>query len=330
LNAKKVLVTGGAGFIGSHLVDGLYRLGYSIIVVDDLSTGRREYLPQDVSVIEEDVRNRAALGRIFSRERPEVVFHLAAQMNVRKSLCDPALDAEVNILGSLSLFQAAVESGVRRLIYASSGGAIYGEQPEYPCRESDTPCPSSPYGISKLAAEHYGRHLAAAAGREFVALRLANVYGPRQNPRGEAGVVALFLSGMLSGHAPTVFGDGGQTRDFVWIGDVVEAFVNAVKGPTGFYNVGTGEETRIIDLYERLGHATGFFNPPNRAAEIFGEVRRNALSVEQARSHLSWSPRTSLSRGLLETAGFFKDARRNGGRVSERSAIRTSDGGEGR
>jgi UDP-glucose 4-epimerase len=306
LSKLKVLVTGGAGFIGSHLVEELLRLGHSIVVVDNLWTGRRENLPRDVTLIELDIRDRVALQRTLELERPEIVFHLAAQINVRKSLVDPLPDADVNVMGSLSLFQAALGNGVRRLIYASSGGAIYGDQAAYPCRESDAPRPSSPYGISKLAAEQYGRHLAETAGRDFVALRIANVYGPRQNSLCEAGVVALFLSKMLSGCAPTIFGDGGQTRDFIWVGDVVGAFVKSMHGPPGTYNVGTGKETRITDLYERLARVVGFSDAPRQAKEIFGELRRNALAVERSSQSLGWSPQTSLSTGLEATARFYK------------------------
>jgi UDP-glucose 4-epimerase len=300
-----ILVTGGAGFIGSHLVDALVVRDHVVSVIDDLSTGRRANIPGPVSLDVVDVRDSRLLEEIFARERPEVVFHLAAQMNVRKSLSDPLEDAAVNVMGSIGVFQAAFGSGVRRVIFASSGGAIYGEQPDYPCRESDLPRPSSPYGVSKLAAEHYGRQCAESSGAEFVALRLGNVYGPRQNPKGEAGVVSLFLSRLLEGRPSTLFGDGGQTRDFVWVGDVVDAFVKAIEGPAGVYNVGTGRETAVLDLYRQVERASGVRGSLRQAAAVPGEVRRNVLCAERARRQLGWSPRKSLSEGLEETVRFL-------------------------
>jgi UDP-glucose 4-epimerase len=296
-----VLVTGGAGFIGSHLVERLVREGRRVVVLDDLSTGSRDHLPHDIRLIQADIRDRQAVATAMSVERPELVIHLAGQMNVRRSLADPDLDADVNVRGSLSVFQAAFSGTARRVVFASSGGAIYGDQPSYPCDESVTPRPSSPYGISKCSAEHYGRHLADAAGRDFVALRLANVYGPRQNPAGEAGVVALFLEEMLAGRAPAIFGDGEQTRDFVWIEDVVETFVRSIDGPPGVFNVGTGQETRVSDLYRELARAVGFPHPARWSAALFGEVRRNALSVRLACKRLGWAPRTGLREGLERT-----------------------------
>ena len=297
----KILVTGGAGFIGAHLVGALTDLGHSVAVIDNLSTGKRANLSEHVSLTKTDVRDADAIADTFARERPTIAIHLAAQMNVRKSLIDSPADASVNIMGSLSVFRAAFGSGVRRLIFASSGGGIYGEQADYPCRESALPRPESPYGISKLAAEHYGRQYAESRGGQFVALRLANVYGPRQNPEGEAGVVSLFLSNLLEGRPSTIFGDGEQTRDFVWVGDAVEAFLKAMEGPAGIYNVGTGRETHIIDLYRCLERLTGQELPLRREAAIPGEVRRNVLSPDRARMHLGWTARRTLLGGLEET-----------------------------
>jgi UDP-glucose 4-epimerase len=302
----KIVVTGGAGFIGSHLMAALAELGHSMVVIDNLSTGTRANLPENVSLTTADVQDADRLADAFAREQPTLAIHLAAQANVRRSLTDPRADAEVNVLGSLSVFRAAFGSGVRRVIFASSGGAIYGEPSDGPCRESALPGPSSPYGIAKLAAEHYGRQCAEAMGGQFVALRLANVYGPRQNPLGEAGVVSLFLSNLLAGRPSTIFGDGEQTRDFVWIGDVVDAFLKAMDGPTGVYNVGTGRETHIIDLYRCLERLTGLQTPLRREDAVLGEVRRSVLSSERARMHLGWSARRSLLDGLEETVQFVR------------------------
>jgi len=298
----KALVTGGAGFIGSHLAERLVRDGYDVTVLDNLSTGRRENLSDPSVLVQADVRDRARLPEIFDRIRPEVVFHLAAQMNVRRSIADPIEDADVNILGSLNVFRSAARSGVRRVIFASSGGAVYGEQSRYPCYETDVPAPVSPYGIAKLSVEHYGRYFADRAGLEFTALRIANVYGPRQYPAGEAGVVALFLDELQKGRSPIIFGDGGQTRDFVWVGDVVEAFVLAMAGPPGIYNVGTATETSIVDLFRCLTQVVGFAPPPRHVASVGGEVRRNAVSFTRAQGLLGWTPSVSLARGLERTA----------------------------
>jgi UDP-glucose 4-epimerase len=308
VETRKILVTGGAGFVGSHLVERLIRDGCPVTVVDDLSTGRLDQVAPEARFIHADIRDGSKTLEIFSRESPEVVIHLAGQANVRWSLADPEYDLNVNVLGSISVFKASVKAGVRRVVFASSGGAVYGDQPIYPCRESDPPSPSSPYGISKLAAELYGKSILRASGIALTILRLANVYGPRQDPTGEAGVVALFLSELLADGVPTIFGDGGQTRDFVWVGDVVEAFVKSTQGPEGTYNVGTGKETRILDLYAEVGHVLGTIVPPRAAPPVRGEVRRNVLSVDQAEELLGWTARMDLPTGLLETAEHFKKA----------------------
>jgi UDP-glucose 4-epimerase len=293
----RILVTGGAGFIGSHLVDDLCRRDHSVSVLDNFSTGLRANLPKAIPIREGELRDDI-LHDLLRREHPEVIVHLAAQMNVRRSVAAPEADAETNILGSLRLFRAASECGVRRVVFASSGGTIYGEHSGRPSCESDLPRPTSPYGISKLTAEHYGRFLAP----EFVALRLANVYGPRQNPRGEAGVVALFLDAMMRGRSPAIVGDGLQTRDFLWVGDAVAAFVRALEGPVGTYNIGTGRETSINEVFHRLSRITAFEKAPLRLPAVSGEVRRNVLCSDLARTELGWSPQIHLSRGLEATA----------------------------
>lgn len=298
----RILVTGGAGFIGSHLADALFGLGHRVTVLDNLSTGRPENLSPGLPLVRGDIRDGEALKRLFAEIRPEVVFHLAAQMNVRKSIIDPSRDADVNILGSLSVFQASVHANVRRVVFASSGGAIYGEMGGRPFRETDNPRPTSPYGIAKMAAELYGRHFEEAGGPEFLALRLANVYGPRQNPEGEAGVIALFVREMSAGGSPIIYGDGLQTRDFVWVDDVVQGFLCALEGPVGTYNIGTGKETSVNEIFSYLRDSLGFEKEPRRKEAIPAEVRRNALSFEWARAHLGWTPRTELKQGLEEVA----------------------------
>jgi UDP-glucose 4-epimerase len=298
----KILVTGGAGFVGSHLVEALLREGHRVSVLDDFSTGLRENVPPVIPVHEGDLRH-APLEAILDAERPEVVIHLAAQMNVRKSVAGPEADADLNILGTLRLFHAAAQAGVRRIVFASSGGTVYGEHSGRPSLETDVPRPASPYGIAKLTGEHYGRYFA----REFVALRLANVYGPRQNPKGEAGIVALFLDAMSSGRSPLILGDGEQTRDFVWVGDAVSAFLLALNGPAGTYNVGTGVETSVNAVYDHLRRITGFQGEARRVPEASGELRRNALCPDLARRELGWTPTMDLAEGLQATADFLSE-----------------------
>lgn len=302
----KILVSGGAGFIGSHILDDLFSRGHELAVVDDLSSGLSDNIPPGIPLYREDIRCRASMKDIAQRERPEIAIHLAAQMNVRRSLQTPEVDAEINILGSLSFFQAVLGSGAHRIIYASSGGAVYGEPKGDPFREVDPARPLSPYGIAKLATEQYGEHLARNSGSEFIALRLANVYGPRQNPAGEAGVVSLFLQELLGGRSPRIFGDGAQTRDFVWVGDVACAFRKAIVGPPGVYNVGTGKETSVRELYLAIARILGCSLQPVFLPATAGEVRRSVLSTDRAREALGWQPEICLERGLLATCNFVK------------------------
>src|SRR5579884_842476 len=219
----RILVTGGAGFIGSHTVDALVAAGHDVAVLDDLSSGRRDQVNPAARLHAADLRDAAAVSNLFGSERPEVVYHLAAQMDVRRSVADPAFDASVNLVGFLNLIEAGRRNGLRRVIFASTGGAIYGEQERFPCDEEHPLRPVSPYGVAKLATEKYLYFYRAEYGLEYLALRYANVYGPRQDPHGEAGVVAIFCGRMLAGQPVTIFGDGEQTRDYVFVGDVVRA-----------------------------------------------------------------------------------------------------------
>jgi UDP-glucose 4-epimerase len=303
------LVTGGAGFIGSNLVDALLARGDAVTVVDNLSTGRRENLDAALAagaeLIEIDIRDAAALKALGAERRPQTVFHLAAQIDVRKSLEDPAFDAAVNVGGTANVLEAARAGGCGRVVFVSTGGAIYGEGEgqQLPLDESTPIAPLSAYGQSKYAAEGYLWLYERLYGLAGVALRLGNVYGPRQDPLGEAGVVAIFCGLVHSSGRPTVFGDGTQTRDYIYVGDVVAAALAAAGGEvTGPLNIGTGRETNVLELVEalaRLGDAEGF--EPEFAPPRAGEVQRIALDASLAERELGWSPGTSLDEGLRLT-----------------------------
>jgi UDP-glucose 4-epimerase len=294
----KVLVTGGAGFIGSHIVEALLASGKSVSVIDNLSTGTKSNLRLGAKFIKADIRNANKMDQIFLNEKPAFVIHLAAQMNVRHSINDPNNDATINILGSINILQACAKAQVKRIVVASSGGAIYGDQQLYPCPESLAPIPSSPYAISKLALEHYTRYFANNGGATFVALRLSNVYGPRQNPKGEAGVISIFLDQLLRGEMPIIFGNGSHTRDYVWVGDVVEAFLYAMNGPSGIYNIGTGVETSTLDVYKTISKLMDIHTNVRHNKEIYGEVNRNSLDCRLAHKQLKWTPKVNLEDGL--------------------------------
>jgi UDP-glucose 4-epimerase len=305
----KVLVTGGAGFIGSHVVDAYLEAGWDVTVIDNLSTGSRANVDARATFYTLDIRD-PQLRDILSREQPAVVNHHAAQASVPVSLADPRLDAEVNILGALHLFDACRAAGVRRVVYASTGGALYGDPEQLPAGE-DTPIrPLSPYGISKYVGEHYLRVL-AGAGMTWAVLRYSNVYGPRQDPTGEAGVVAIFTRAMLSGRTPTIFGDGAQTRDFVYVGDVARANVIAATiEASGVANIATGRETSVNEVYRALAALTGVSAPASYAAPREGEVYRIVLDVGRARTWLGWTPSTPLADGLRRTVEWFRAAGR--------------------
>ncbi len=301
----KVLVTGGAGFIGSHVVDAYLRTGAEVVVVDNFTTGRRENVPPKARIYELDLRD-PEIDDTIARERPEIVNHHAAQASVVVSVRDPRLDSEVNILGSLNLFLASVKHGVRRIVFASTGGAIYGNPEVLPVDESHREAPLAPYGISKLTTEHHLKFL-GGQGVEWAILRYANVYGPRQDPEGEAGVVAIFTQAMLKKRTPTIFGDGTQTRDFVYVEDVAQASILATSAPSSnVANISVGVETSINDLYRRLAELTGMREHPIFAAPRPGDVARIALNSGRARTWLGWTPQTDLQDGLQRTVEWFR------------------------
>ena len=303
----KVLVTGGAGFIGSHLVDRLIQEGHEVVVVDNLSTGKRRNLNRAARFFKLDIQSWR-LERVFRNERPHLVMHLAAQMDVRKSVEDPTFDAQVNVLGTLNVLQQSIKHGVRKVVFSSSGGAIYGEQEIYPATESHVTKPLSPYGISKLCGEQYLSYYQRVNGLQVVALRYANVYGPRQDPEGEAGVVAIFIQKLLNNEQAIVNGNGRQTRDFVYVEDVVEANLAAMgQDIQGTFNVGTGEETSINDLLRILVHHTNSTCKEVHGPAKGGEQARSVIDSGKLRQELSWESKTELSEGLKHTVDYFRE-----------------------
>ncbi len=309
----KALVTGGSGFIGSNLVDALVARGDDVTALDDLSTGRRENLTDALAagarLVEGSITDRAAIDRLLAEFRPDVIFHLAAQIDVRRSVSDPAFDASVNVVGTINLLESAREHGVDRLVFSSTGGAIYGEADAIPTPESVTPFPEAPYGQAKLAAEGYLGLFERLYGMSTVALRYGNVYGPRQDPLGEAGVIAIFCGKAMSGERPTVYGDGTQTRDYVFVGDVAAANLLAAESDfTGAINIGTGRETSVLQLVEALApHAEGDFSPVFEPARL-GELPRSALDVSRAESVLGWCAEVSLVDGMDITLAATREA----------------------
>ena len=303
----KVLVTGGAGFIGSHLVDRLIQEGHEVVVVDNLSTGKRRNLNRAARFFKLDIQSWR-LERVFRNERPNLVMHLAAQMDVRKSVEDPTFDAQVNVLGTLNVLQQSIKHGVRKVVFSSSGGAIYGEQEIYPAPESHVTKPLSPYGISKLCGEQYLSYYQRVNGLQVVALRYANVYGPRQDPEGEAGVVAIFIQKLLNNEQAIVNGNGRQTRDFVYVEDVVEANLAAMgQDIQGTFNVGTGEETSINDLLRVLVQHTNSTCKEVHGPAKGGEQARSVIDSGKLRQELSWESKTELSEGLKHTVDYFRE-----------------------
>ena len=305
----KVLVTGGAGFIGSHVTDVFLDAGHEVWALDDLSSGRRENLRSAVRLVVSDIRSADAT-RLVESERFEVICHLAAQMDVRRSVADPRFDADVNIGGFLNVLEAARRAGVRKVVFSSTGGAIYGEQDVYPAPESHPTRPVSPYGVSKAAGELYLGYYRTQYGLPSVALRYANVYGPRQNPHGEAGVVAIFSERLLRGESCIINGTGEQTRDFVHGQDVARAnLLAATRDVEGPINIGTGIETEVNRLYTLLSRAAGVDRPAQHAPAKPGEQMRSSVDPSQAAKVLGWRPAVTLEEGLRQTVGWFRDRR---------------------
>lgn len=304
----KVLITGGAGFIGSNVADGLLEKGCEVIIVDDLSNGKEENMPKKAKFYKHDIRDEK-IQNIFREEKPDIVIHNAAQLSIRVSVEDPMMDAGINIMGGLNIINACHIYNINKIIFASSGGTVYGEQEYFPADENHPTKPISPYGVAKLATENYLYYFYNNYGLKYISLRYGNIYGPRQDPYGEAGVVAIFSKKILEGKNPTINGDGLQTRDYVYISDAVDINVKAIESDfTGIINVGTGKETDVVKLFNVLKEISGkkdieeVHSPPKE-----GEQRRSLLSYRQAERILGWQPEVSIEEGLKLTYYWFKN-----------------------
>lgn len=304
----KIVVTGGAGFIASHIVDAYIQLNHEVYIIDDLSTGQTRNLNSRAKVYNLDIADPRA-GRLIAEIRPQVLNHHAAQMDVRRSVADPTFDARVNIIGFINLLEACKDTGVKRVIFSSSGGAVYGDREPIPAAEAHETLPLSPYGVSKLTGELYLGYYSMAFGLPYVALRYANVYGPRQSTKGEAGVVAIFISQLLAGKNPVINGDGKQTRDYVFVGDVVRANIAALDSEsTGAVNIGTGRETDVVTLCELLRQGVGSQVKPVHGPAKPGEQRRSCLDTSLAAAALGWRPEVELEEGLRRTIAYYREA----------------------
>lgn len=316
----KVLVTGGAGFIGSHVVDALISHGHRVVVVDNLSRGKKENINPKAKFYKVDIGDKK-LENIFKKEKPEIIFHYAAQIDIRTSVRDPASDAEINVLGTIKILQHAVKHGVKKIIFAATGGALSSEETVLPTPENKIALPVSPYGAAKISAEMYLHYFWKMYGLHYFALRMANVYGPRQSPMGEAGVIAIFTDKMLRGGQPVIFGSGRQTRDYVFVEDVVRAAMLALgSNKVGSYNVGTSKETNVLQIFKKLKQLTGarvgevhgspLGQEKKATALAAGEQMRSVLNCSKIRRELGWKPKTNFDDGLKKTVEWFKKGNR--------------------
>ncbi len=302
----KVLVTGGAGFIGSNIVDRLIMEGFDVVVVDDLSSGKENNINKKVKLYKIDIQD-SGLEFVFQREKPDYVNHHAAQKDVRLSVSDPIFDAKINVLGTINILQNCIKYQLKKVIFASTGGAIYGEQDEFPAAETHPVRPISPYGITKLVAEHYLFYYKTIFGLDYASLRYSNVYGPRQDPNGEAGVVSIFIEKMLNGEQPVINGDGKQTRDFVYVEDVARANILAMTSKTSesIFNIGTGIESSINQVFNHLKEIINPSIKEKHSAHKKGEQQRSVIDDSQAKKILHWEPQILLLDGLKTTCEYF-------------------------
>lgn len=305
----KILITGGAGFIGSHIAQALVDRGDTVVIIDNLTSGKRENLPRGARFYRADYGSSLALHRIFRKEKPEAVFHLAARINVRESQRQPLLYTQTNILGSMRLIAIAKRYGVKKFLYASTGGVMYGETDVLPIAETTVPAPSSPYAMGKLFVEHY----LLASGMHPVIFRYSNVYGPRQNPWGETGVIAVFSQKMLANEQPIIYNAGEMTRDYIFVSDVVAANIRALDNDhiSGVYNIGTGRETSVNQIFTLLRRQFDVTPDPRYAEMSVGGIEKSALSSEKFRKISGWQPEISLEKGIAETVLWFKRAEKD-------------------
>jgi UDP-glucose 4-epimerase len=304
----KILVTGGAGFIASHITDAFVNEGHNVVVLDDLSSGFEKNINPKAKFVKGNICDKELVEKLFAEEKFDVVNHHAAQMDVRRSVKDPAFDANTNIIGTINLLQNAIKFKVKKFMFASTGGAVYGEQSYFPADENHPTQPRSPYGISKLAVEKYLYFYNAEYGLNYTILRYANIYGPRQNPFGEAGVVAIFSTKLLKGEQPIINGSGEQTRDYVFVGDVVKANVLTLKDSANdIYNVGTGIETNVNQLFHKLNNIIGANKEEKHGLAAPGEQMRSVITSEKLFKKFGWRPSTTLDEGLKLTVDFFRN-----------------------
>lgn len=302
----KILVTGGAGFIASNIADSFIEQGHSVYILDNLSSGFEKNINPKAVFIKADIRDKN-LAELFEKEKFDVVNHHAAQMDVRHSVADPTFDADINIIGTLNLLQNSIQYGIKKFMFSSTGGAIYGEQEYFPADEKHPTSPLSPYGISKLSVEKYLFFYKIQYGLKYTILRYANIYGPRQNPHGEAGVVAIFSKKLLKGEQPVINGDGKQTRDYTYVGDVVKAnSLTLGDNCSDIYNVGTGKETNVNELFNKMSTIIGKGQVEKHGPTMPGEQLRSVITSEKLRQKFGWAPPTPLEKGLIDTVEFFK------------------------
>jgi UDP-glucose 4-epimerase len=303
----KILITGGAGFIASHVADTFIEEGHKVFILDNLSTGFEKNINPRAEFIKADIRNKS-LSELFEKEKFDIVNHHAAQMDVRRSVSDPAFDADTNIIGTLNLLQNAAHNKVRKFMFASTGGAVYGEQEYFPADEIHPTSPLSPYGISKLSVEKYLYFYKVQYNLNYSILRYANIYGPRQNPQGEAGVVAIFSRKLIKGEQPIINGDGKQTRDYTFVKDVVKANLLTLKDDSSdIYNVGTGQETDVNELFYMINGLVGKGQAEKHGPSMPGEQMRSVITSEKLKRKFGWSPSTNIKEGLKDTVDFFKE-----------------------
>lgn len=308
----RILVSGGAGFIGSNLVDSLVEEGHVVAVVDNLSSGQKDNLNKEAEFFEVDITSEDKISEVFEKFKPEVVFHLAAQIDVRASVTDPAKDVKTNVIGTINIARVALDQSVRKLIFSSTGGALYGKEAPRPTDEEAGINPISPYGLDKLAAEKYLRYFESLSDMSVTVLRYANVYGPKQNPKGKAGAIAIFADKMLSGEPIAVYGDGSSSRDYVYVGDVVRANLAALRSSlNGTYNISTGEETSLRELVDKIQKITNSSSRVEYKDSRSGELEASCLSNKRAALELDWQPEIKLEDGIRNTVEYLESLKKD-------------------